>query len=255
MKNSGANTPTSKHIIAHRGAWKKMGLPENSMASLRQAIKLRCYGSEFDVHMTADSVLVINHDPEFKGMKIETSSYKELLQKQHDNGEFIPTLEAYLKEGMKQRKTKLILEIKASVINKDRTIALTQCIMNLVEERKAQKWMEYISFDKDACKKVMEIDDKAKISYLKGDESPEELYAAGFSGLDYHYSVFQKHPDWINAAHKLGLVINAWTVNEKSIADWLLKNDADYITTNEPEILMKSKKTHPLSGSKFSSDF
>jgi glycerophosphoryl diester phosphodiesterase len=43
-----------KHVIAHRGAWKNAGVPENSIASLQHAIDLCCYGSEFDVHMSAD---------------------------------------------------------------------------------------------------------------------------------------------------------------------------------------------------------
>ena len=49
-------------VIAHRGAWKKNGLPQNSIASLRQAIALEWGGSEFDVRMTADDSLIINHD-------------------------------------------------------------------------------------------------------------------------------------------------------------------------------------------------
>jgi len=53
----------SNTVIAHRGAFKKNGFPENSIASLREAIRLGCTGSEFDVRMTADEVLVVNHDP------------------------------------------------------------------------------------------------------------------------------------------------------------------------------------------------
>ena len=45
-------------VIAHRGAWKKNNFPQNSIASLNEAVKLGCYGSEFDVWMTADNVLV-----------------------------------------------------------------------------------------------------------------------------------------------------------------------------------------------------
>jgi glycerophosphoryl diester phosphodiesterase len=90
-------------VIAHRGAWKKNGIPENSIASLKEAIRLGCFGSEFDVHMTADSILVINHDAEFLGLPIAKLPYQELLAKKHSNGEDIPTLEAYLREGMKQK--------------------------------------------------------------------------------------------------------------------------------------------------------
>lgn len=101
------NTWNDNIVIAHRGAWKKNNLPENSIAALKQAIKLKCYGSEFDVHMTSDSILVVNHDPEFLGIKIETSTYDELLQKSLSNGEKIPTLSNYLKAGMKQKRPSL----------------------------------------------------------------------------------------------------------------------------------------------------
>ena len=50
-------------VIAHRGAWKNTGVPENSIAALRHAVTLGCEGSEFDVHMSADSVPLVNHDP------------------------------------------------------------------------------------------------------------------------------------------------------------------------------------------------
>jgi glycerophosphoryl diester phosphodiesterase len=101
-------------IIAHRGAWKANELPQNSIASLREAIRLGCEGSEFDVWMTADEVLVVNHDHDFQGMDIETSTYEQLLSKTLSNGEKIPTLKSYLSEGMTQKGTKLILEFKPS---------------------------------------------------------------------------------------------------------------------------------------------
>ncbi|MEO5910660.1 MAG: glycerophosphodiester phosphodiesterase family protein [Pelobium sp.] len=242
VKKAAINTETSKHIIAHRGAWKKLDLPENSIASLQQAIKLGCYGSEFDVHLTADSVLVVNHDAEFMGMKIETSTYSQLLQKKLKNQESIPTVEAYLKEGLKQKKTKLILEVKPSVISKERTLALTKRVMDMVKYLKAEKLMEYISFDYDACKMIIQLDANAKVAYLKGDVNPEKLKSDGFDGLDYHYSVFQKQPAWLAQAHPLGLMINSWTVNDKETALWLMENKADFITTNEPELLISLEK-------------
>ena len=36
---------------------------------------MKCAGAEFDVRMTADNVLVVNHDPEFFGLKIEKVKY------------------------------------------------------------------------------------------------------------------------------------------------------------------------------------
>jgi glycerophosphoryl diester phosphodiesterase len=51
-------------VIAHRGAWKAQGLPQNSLASLREAVRLGCEGSEFDVleKMILDGTIeYINH--------------------------------------------------------------------------------------------------------------------------------------------------------------------------------------------------
>ena len=69
---------SSNSVIAHRGAFKKNNFPENSIASLREAIRLGCTGSEFDVRMTADSVLVICHDPVHGGLTIESNTYESL---------------------------------------------------------------------------------------------------------------------------------------------------------------------------------
>ena len=44
-------TWNKNQVIAHRGAWKKNKFPENSIASLNEAIRLKCFGSEFDVYI------------------------------------------------------------------------------------------------------------------------------------------------------------------------------------------------------------
>lgn len=49
-------------VIAHRGPWKKTRTSENSPTPLNNAIKLGCMGSEFDVHMPADPVVVSMHN-------------------------------------------------------------------------------------------------------------------------------------------------------------------------------------------------
>ncbi|NQX55579.1 glycerophosphodiester phosphodiesterase [Pedobacter panaciterrae] len=228
-------------VIAHRGAWKKNNLPENSIASLKEAIRLGCYGSEFDVHMTSDSVLVINHDPDFYGLHIAQVTYKELLTKKHPNGENIPTLEAYLKEGIKQKKMKLILEIKPSKADPERDQKLTDRAVAMVKKLKAKEWVDYISFSYDVLKRVLELDPKAKVAYLNGDASLDKLKADGFYGADYHYSVYQKG-EWFAKAKELGLTINAWTVNNAEDMKWLLKNKVEFITTNEPELAFETIK-------------
>ena len=96
----------------------------------------------------------------------------------------------------------------------------------------------YISFDYDILKKVQELDPPASTQYLNGDYTPEQLKEGGISGLDYNISVFRKNPDWIARAQKANLILNAWTVNSEADMKWLLENKFQFITTNEPELLL-----------------
>ncbi len=233
-------------VIAHRGAFKKNNLPENSIASLKEAIRLKCHGSEFDVHMTLDSVLVVSHDPTFLGMSIPKSTYAQLLTKKLPNGESIPTAEDYLKAGLNQQKTKLILEIKPQKMGKERDRYIAERSLALVRKLKCEQWVEYISFGYDICQYLVANDPKAKVQYLNGDFAPEKVKADGLTGLDYHYSAFQKN-NWIGPAKKLGLTINAWTVNTVPEMEWLLANEVEYITTNEPELLFEVLKKTTVS--------
>jgi glycerophosphoryl diester phosphodiesterase len=232
-------------VIAHRGAWKTQSFPQNSIASLQEAIRLRCQGSEFDVWMTADEVLVVNHDHDFQGMSIEASTYEELLAQSLPNGEKIPTLKAYLSEGMQQKSTKLILEFKPSRISIARSERLGELAVKTVQELGAQDWVEYITFSYEGGLKAIATDPKAKVAYLNGDKSPQELKEAGFYGFDYHISLLRRMPQWIAEAKALGLTTNSWTINLEDDMLWLLDQGVNFITTDEPEKLLsliQSKK-------------
>ena len=102
-------------VIAHRGFWKTEGSAQNSIAALQKADSIGCYGSEFDVWMTKDNQLVVNHDANFKSKSMEKSNGKELMELQLDNGEKLPSLKQYLKAGKKVN-TRLILELKSEWI-------------------------------------------------------------------------------------------------------------------------------------------
>ncbi len=234
-----ASSWNKNKVIAHRGAWKKNNLPENSIASLKEAIRLKCFGSEFDVHLTKDSVLVVNHDPTFQGMSIPNSTYAELLTKKLSNGESIPTAEAYLKAGLNQKETKLIFEIKPQKLGKERDLYLAERSMQLVKKLKAERWVEYISFSYDMCQYIVSKDPSAKAHYLNGDIEPAKVKADNITGIDYPMAAFRKN-DWFAPAKKLGVVLNVWTVNKVEDMNFFLDKEVDYITTNEPELLFET---------------
>jgi glycerophosphoryl diester phosphodiesterase len=225
-------------IVAHRGAWKKNTLPENSVAALKQAIALGCTGSEFDVRITMDDSLIINHDAHYNGMSIENTAYTKLIAQPLANGEKLPTLQEYLLAGMNNNtSTQLVLEIKPSETSKERGKQIAEKVVQLVQQLHAEKYITYISFDYDILKKIVELDPAAITQYLEGNKTPDELKADKIAGADYHFSVFRKHPEWITSAKVNKIILNAWTVNTAEDMDWLLKNEFDFITTNEPELL------------------
>lgn len=226
-------------VIAHRGAWKNTGVPENSIASFLKAVELGCEGSEFDVHYTADSVVMLFHDRHKDGLVIEKTTYDELSEKPLSNGETAPDLQTFFEVATKQNTTRLVLEIKPSAVSKERGIALTDRIMRQVMEAGVQGWVDYISFGYDICQRILQWDPYAKVAYLNGEKAPSEVAADGLDGLDYNQKVFRDKPDWIQQAKDEGLSLNVWTVNNPDDMDWFLKQGFDFITTDEPELLLK----------------
>ncbi len=224
-------------VIAHRGAWKTQGHPQNSIASLREAIALQCAGSEFDVRMTADDVLIVTHDKDYADLLVEESSYAELAQYLLPNDEVLPTLEDYILAGMKDNSTTgLVCEIKPSA-TAGRNEEMAAAVIALVERLGAEKYMSYyISFSHKILMEIERLSPTARTLYLDGSIAPERLKIAGLTGLDYHIAKYRKKPHWIYEAKSQDLVLNAWTVNDTADIDWLLKNDFDLITTDEPEL-------------------
>ncbi len=235
-------------VIAHRGAWKTNDLPQNSIASLKMAIKLGCTGSEFDVRMTKDSVLIVTHDPDYNNMGVEDSNYAELSKHKLPNGESLPTLKEYVLAGMTNNSTTgLVCEIKPSKFQ-GRNVFIAEKVIDLVKEVKAESYiLSYISFSYQILEKINNLDANAKTQYLDGSKPPEELKQDGISGLDYYIDKFRYNPDWIKSAKENGLILNAWTVNKTEDIDWFLANRFDYITTDEPELTFERLEKSPAS--------
>ena len=78
---------SSTKTVAHRGYWKCEGSAENSLASLRKAHDVGCWGSELDIWLTSDGGLVVNHDPKtLDGLKIEETDFKTITKSKLKNG-------------------------------------------------------------------------------------------------------------------------------------------------------------------------
>ena len=222
-------------IIAHRGYWKTKGSAQNSITALLKADSLGIYGSEFDVRVSKDSVLMINHDPDLWGYKIAKSNAKTLTSLQLKNKETMPTLVQYF-DAARPLSIQLILELKNLASPEIETYAVAQ-IIKLIEEYGYKDRVEFISFSLHAVKEMIKQAPNIPTYYLGGELSPKELKDLGCAGLDYHYSVFKKNPQWITESHNLGLKVNCWTVNKEKEMKELIRQGVDFITTDEPQLL------------------
>ncbi|MDC8106978.1 MULTISPECIES: glycerophosphodiester phosphodiesterase [Chryseobacterium] len=224
-------------IIAHRGYWQTQPpTTENSLKSLENAQKLKIYGAEFDVRMTKDGVLVVNHDEHHGKMEISETDFKELEKVKLSNGENFPTLKDYLKQGKKDKSLKLIVEIKPDK-TKEKEDELVQKTIKTIKDLKLESQSEFISFSLNICKEIKKAEPKFKVQYLNGELSPEQIKNEGLDGMDYHYSVFDKNPTWISEAKALGLITNSWTVNDIAVYEKLKSQGIGFITTNIPDQL------------------
>lgn len=179
-------------IIAHRGFWKtEPQTSENSIQALKNAQNLNVYGSEFDIHMTKDGKLVVNHDDTYHNLNIATTKYCDLRKYKLSNGERIPTLKKYLKQGKKKPSTRLILEIKP-VKSKELESEIVSKTLEMIKKMDVKSQVDFISFSLGICKEIKKQDSSFHVQYLNGELSPQQIKEAGLDGMDYHYSVFQK---------------------------------------------------------------
>lgn len=229
-------------VVAHRGYWAAEGSAQNSIASLQKAAEIGCWGSEFDVWLTADGVPVVFHDGTVEGIRIEDTTYATLMNIRLKNGEFIPTLQQYLMEAQRWPDCRLIFEVKPHR-NAKRDYMISELAVELVNMMGLDSRTDYISFSKNVCRRIHELAPKAKVAYLNGELSPREVKELGWTGIDYNMKVFDNHPDWALEAKEHGLEVNVWTVDgEEALTRFAKMPGIDIITTNEPEELLRIMK-------------
>lgn len=220
-------------VIAHRGYWKTEGSAQNSIAALNKAAEAGVYGSEFDVQLTKDGVVVVNHDDSIQGKIICETPYADLAEIRLANGEQIPTLADYLKAGKELPNLQLILEIKPLPTKEAEDLAVKTAV-EMVKEMQMEKQVEYISFSMNVCERLVEATPSSEIAYLGSKLSPAEIKAKGMSGIDYYFKAFEIHPEWVEQAHQLGMKVNVWTVNDPDMMKKMADLKVDFITTDQP---------------------
>lgn len=232
-----ASAQKSIGIVAHRGYWncEEAGYAKNSIAALRCAQEAGFWGSEFDVNMTSDGVLLVYHDSDIDGKRFDSNPYEVFKDKIIQNGEKIPTLDEFFEQGKKYPETMLVFELKP-LKNKELEKEFVERSIEKIKEHglDSPDRIMFISFSYYICKKIAKKMPGYTVQYLKGDKSPNKLHLKGISGIDYHYNLLKLFPKWYKQARKHNMSINTWTVNKEKDIRTMVETDIDQITTDYP---------------------
>lgn len=229
-----AGAPVRTRIVAHRGVHTG-GIPENSLASLAKAQEIGVWGSEFDLWISSDNVIYINHDGTIDGKTIQYSSSADLSSVRLSNGEPLPTLSAYLDQVLKDDLLVPVIEIKTHKAQARNERCIDDAV-EMVKEKGLEDRAVWIAFDLENCKRIHAQLPGAMVQYLNGDKTPAQLKEFGIMGADYEMG--RLTPALVADAHALGMEVNAWTIITLSQAHKYLAMGCDILTTDIPEEVM-----------------
>ena len=230
--------PRVPRVGAHRGYCQVPGAVANSRASLRGAIALGVYGSEFDIWLTQDNHLVVNHDATLHGVSMEKSSWAEVRRLKLSNGESLPSFSEFVEIIKTSPYTKLFVEVKKHKDPK-RSVEAAQMAMTMLEEAHLLDKAEFLSFSLEVCQSLCQRRPQAIVYYLGGDKSPRALHDLGITAFNYKMAAFRKHPRWIEEAHALGLVVTCRGLNKREHMVAMANQGVDNMATDDPVEALK----------------
>src|SRR5262249_44955661 len=135
--------------------------PENTLASIKRAITLRCSLTEVDIRRTADDELILLHDerirstPNGRGL-VSEMTLEEIRKLDVGGGQMVPTLEEALGAG--SGRIGLILELK--------TEGLAYDVYAIVRASGFTRPLIYASFVHEELQHIRRIDPEAKTLVL-----------------------------------------------------------------------------------------
>lgn len=224
--------------IAHRGG--ATDGTENSLAAFRRAVALGYRYLETDVHVTADGVLVALHDDRLdrttdRSGAIAALEWAEVAKARIGGREPVPRFADLLEELSGAR---LVVDPKAD--------AAVEPLITAVRDAGAQERVCIGSFEHHRLRAV-----RRALPHVCTSMSPREvrlLRAAAWGLLparavprsaqivqvpEWHEDVHLVEPDLIGLAHRLGLQVHVWTVNDRNRMEALLDLGVDGLITDE----------------------
>ena len=250
-------------IIAFRGYWNlndrgkdNASTPYNSIASIREAGRSDFYGSSFAVNMTSDGLLVCHGPKILRTDDVQKSPFNYTRNQRLSNGENVPTLEEYLAAG-RNAGVHMYMEIKPHRNSGNGNFPELDAVSRVVNNMHVSGMLTIMSGNIEICRQAARRFSNIKVEYMRGDKTPEEVHRLGIDGISYNYNVYKSHEDYVGRAHRLGMVVNVWTLDNEEDIRKMIELGVDEIMSNRPsaaqQISNRIKRGAGTSGSGYNS--
>jgi glycerophosphoryl diester phosphodiesterase len=239
-------------ITAHRGSSKEA--PENTMAAMERAVDDLADFVEVDVQETKDGMVVLGHDLNLKrvsGINRTISSYTfEELQSLDAGkwfsadyeGERIPSLEETM-EFCKGR-----ININIEIKNLGSSSELPDKVWELIEKYQMKEQCVVTSVRLSYLTRIKELDPEIRTGYIISAAYGDYYSSDVIDFISLRSSFVSER--LVEAAHKKGKAVHAWTVNSKSEMERMKMLGVDNIITDSPvlarEIVYRQAATENL---------
>lgn len=209
-------------VIGHRGA--RSIAPENTLASIRAAGGCGADLVEVDVRLTKDGILVVIHDDSVDRTtngsgKVEEMTLEEIRGLDAGCGERVPTL---------AEAARLAEELDLAIVVEMKEVGLEDLVVRELAGRRAI----VTSFFHQSVREVKELGGlKTGIIISSLPINPVDL--ALWAEAD---SIFPRltDPNLFIRAHRAGIEVYPWTINDPDQVRWLNRLGADGVVTDDP---------------------
>lgn len=227
-------------VTAHRGS--SAAAPENSMAAVLQAVKDGADFAEIDVQETADGVVVLFHDTDLRRMaginkgiwEISFDDMRKLDIGSWFSKEFSNTRVATLEEVIQAVKGKMKLNIELKFNGHSRK--LESEVVRIIRATGFEEECVITSLHASGVRNVARLD-KTLLRGLIVTANIGDITRLDVQILAVNANAVNR--DLIRRAHKAGMEVHVWTVNDPGQMLTMIHLGVDNIMTDSPDLLVE----------------
>lgn len=252
-------------VIAHQGG--EMLAPSNTMSAFQGAVDMGVDALEFDIHITKDGHLVAIHDPAVDRTTNGTGTVDDLTLEEiqaldagfnfedlngektyRGKGTSIPTVDEIFTAFPNM---KMVIEIKDD-IPANRIEEAAGNLWTLIEKHEKKDQVLVVAFDQEIVDTFAEISN-GKTALAGGRQEIKNfvilhtLFLRNFYNPNvdaFQIPVREDNIDltskkYIEGAHRRGIDVHYWTIDDKKTMEELIIKGADGIITNRPDLMLE----------------